>query len=216
MRPRREPGQRGERARHTRAHDRGLPADREHVAADRRQRRRSRPTSRDADEPREQERAARDQRDVLARDGEQVVEARRAKPRARAPRDSPSSSPRTMPGDHRTALAVRGRAPSNARAGPQPIGEAGDPAAVADDAPVRRRARRRARRGGAARCARRSRSPARAEARISPMSVENRALRRRAAGRKPERAPAREARGRGSGAPRPARAGRTATAAPAR
>ncbi len=138
LRPRREPGQRRERSRHTRAHDRGLPPDREHVAADRRQRGDLTDEPGQADEPRDGKRAAGDEHDVLARDGQQVVEARRAKPGAELVRQALVLA-EDDPGDHRTALAVNTGRHRARELGPQPICESGDPAAVADDAPARRR-----------------------------------------------------------------------------
>jgi len=73
----REPGQRAERTGHAGADDRGLSADREHVGADRSKRGELTHEPRYAQKPGENQRPARDVRNVLSGDGKQVVKARR-------------------------------------------------------------------------------------------------------------------------------------------
>lgn len=73
-RPRDEPRERRESARDPRAHDRRLPADREDVRDDRGDRERLADEAADAEQPREADDPDREISDVLAGDGEQVVE----------------------------------------------------------------------------------------------------------------------------------------------
>ena len=76
--PRADPGERRERSRDTCAHDGRLGADREHVGPDCCERAHLARHARDPEQPRHEEHAARDESDVLAGHGEQVVEPRGA------------------------------------------------------------------------------------------------------------------------------------------
>ncbi len=76
-RPGREPRQRGERAGDSGPNDRRLPADRQDIPTDRSESANLSGKTRQADEPGQEQGAARDERDVLAGDGKQVIQARR-------------------------------------------------------------------------------------------------------------------------------------------
>ena len=71
------PGEGSEPTSDSGANDRRLRPDSEHVRGDRHERADLARHTRDADQPCEEENAARNERDVLARDGEQVVQAGR-------------------------------------------------------------------------------------------------------------------------------------------
>ena len=134
-RPRDEPGERSEAAGDARSDDGRLPADREHVAGNRRDREQLGREPRDPEQPRKAQDAQSEKRDVLTRHGQQVVEPGRlevvpelvGEPFVLAQHD---------PRKHGSSLAVepdRDR-PRDVRA--QPIGDAADPSATTDDAPV--------------------------------------------------------------------------------
>ena len=77
--PAREPGNRHRRARDRSADHRGLRPDREHVRTDRGKRAEVTPGPADPEHDGEREHPAREQHDVLARDRQQVIEARAPK-----------------------------------------------------------------------------------------------------------------------------------------
>ena len=96
-RPRDEPGERGEHAGDSRADDRRLPADREHVRDDRGDRQHLAHVPRQPEQPAEPADPDHDEGDVLPGHGQQVSEPGGPEvcPRTRSGR--PSSSPRTTP-----------------------------------------------------------------------------------------------------------------------
>ncbi len=132
---REQPGKRREAACNTRAHDRRLPADREDVPRDRGDRHRLGGEPRDPEEPGQPEHAQRQEGDVLAGHGQEVVEAGGLEVVAQVVRQ-PLVLAQDDPGEHGVPLAFepgRDRA-CDVRA--QAIREAADAAAPADDPPV--------------------------------------------------------------------------------
>ena len=134
-RAREQPGERGEPARDPGANDRGLPADREHIRRDRREREYLGREPGDPEQPRQPEHAEREIGDVLPRYGQEVVQAGRLEVGAKLfgqplvlAEDDPRQDGAALP------VEPRGDRPRHVRA--EPVREASDPAAPADAAPV--------------------------------------------------------------------------------
>ena len=121
-----------EPARDTGPNDRRLRADGEHVRADRRERADLARHARDTEQPRDEQHAARDERDVLARDGEQVVEARGTE---RVPQVfvEPFVFAEHDPEQHGTPLAGDARRERGGDRSPEPVGDAAEASPATDD-----------------------------------------------------------------------------------
>ena len=156
-----QPGERGEAAGDAGADDRGLPADREHVAGDRRDRDHLGGEAWDAEQPRQPEDAERQEGDVLARDGEQVVEPGRLEVVAQLV-GQPLVLAEHDPGQHSVALPLERRGDRARDMRPEAIRQTHRCRRGGRRSANRARAGRRGRRGGRASRARRSRPPGRA------------------------------------------------------
>ena len=130
-----QPRERGQATGDPGAHDRGLPADREDVGADRADRGDLGRQPVDPQQPREPEHTDREERDVLPRDGQQVVEPGGLEVGAELVRE-PLVLAEHDSREHRAPLAAepRGDRARNVRA--EPVRDAADPAASAHDPPV--------------------------------------------------------------------------------
>ena len=113
-------------------HHRRLRADGEHVRADGRERPDLARHARDAEQPRDEQHAARDERDVLARDGEQVVEPRGTE---RVPQVfvEPFVLAEHDPEQHGTPLTGDTRRERGADRRPEPVSHAAEASAATDD-----------------------------------------------------------------------------------
>lgn len=134
-RPRGEPGERDECSGHAGAHDGRLRTDREHVPGDRRERTELAEPPWQAEQPRQGERAAGHQHDVLPGDGEQVVEPGRSEPlpeavgeRLLVPEDDALDNP--------AALAVQTRCDRSGQPAAESVGDAAKPTAPSDEPPA--------------------------------------------------------------------------------
>ena len=126
------PRERCEAARHAGPYHRRLRADGEHVRADRRERPDLPRHPRDAEQPCDEQHAAGDERDVLTRHGEQVVEPRGTE---RVPQVfvEPFVLAEHDPEQHGTPLAGDARRERGGDRSPEPVGNAAEPSAAADD-----------------------------------------------------------------------------------
>ncbi len=127
-----DPGERCERPSDTGADDRWLRADREDVGPDGCERSHLARHARDAEQPRHEQDSARDERDVLTRDGKQVIEAGRPK-RVAQRLVKPFVLPEHDPEQHRAPLAGDARCKRRADGGPQSVGHPAEAASATDD-----------------------------------------------------------------------------------
>src|SRR5436190_5010123 len=134
LRPRREPRQRDERAGDSCTDDRRLRSNRKHVPADRKQRRELTEPARNPEQPRNCERAAGDQDNVLPRHGQEVVEAR-------APKALPQLLGEALlvaeydALDHAPPFAVQSGSNRAGQDPAKPVGDSAETAAMTDELP---------------------------------------------------------------------------------
>ncbi len=121
-----------EPARDSGPYHRRLRADGEHVRADRRERPDLARHPRDTEQPGDEQHAARDERDVLTRDGEQVVEARGTE-RVTQVFVQPFVLPEHDPEQHGTPLAGDARRERGGDRSPEPVGDAAEASPATDD-----------------------------------------------------------------------------------
>ena len=133
--PRCQPGERREHARNRRPHDRRLRTHRERVGEDGGQGARFADEPRKAEQPRERERAARDQSHVLAGDGQQVIEPGGAEAVAQVVGQSLVFAENDAL-DHAAPLSAQAERGRPAEPQVQPVGESGRPSAASDRAPA--------------------------------------------------------------------------------
>ena len=131
--PCRQPGEDAQYSGDACSDDRRLRTDRDHVGADGGERAKLTRKARDAEEPCQQQRSAGDEGDVLARDGEEVIQPRRAKAFAQLLGEAAVGSEHD-PFDHRRALASNALGDAALEAATNPVRNPTKPAASADDA----------------------------------------------------------------------------------
>ena len=134
-RPRQEPGQRGEPACDTGPNHGRLPADREHVGGDRRDGDDLGGEPWDPQQPGEPEHAEREERDVLPRDGQEVIEPGRLEAVPELVRE-PLVLAEHDAREHRAPLPFEPRGDRARDMRTKSIGDAADAPAAADDPPV--------------------------------------------------------------------------------
>ncbi len=134
-RPREQPGERGQAAGDAGANDRRLPADSQHVAGDRGDRRHLAERPWDPEQPRQPEHAEREEGDVLPGHGQQVVEPGRLEVGAKLVGETLVLAQHD-PSQHRAPLPGQSGGDRLRDVQAKPVGDAGDAAAVSDDAPV--------------------------------------------------------------------------------
>ena len=132
---REEPRHRAERSGDRRSDDRRLRPHGEHVGGDRAERADLAEPARKAEQPREHDRARGDECHVLSGNREQVIEARGAEAVAQLLRERLLVAEDDA-FDHAAALAVKAGRDRRREPRAQPVGDAREPAAVADQPPA--------------------------------------------------------------------------------
>ncbi len=127
-----DPRERCKRSSDTRPHDGRLCADGKDVCAYGRECAHLARHARNPQQPRNEQHAARDESNVLARDGEQVVEARSAE-RVSQGAVEPFVLAEHDPEQHRTPLAGDARCKRRADGRPEPVGHPAEAASATDD-----------------------------------------------------------------------------------
>ena len=130
-----QPRERGQATGDPGADDGRLPADREDVGADRADRRDLGRQAVDPEQPGKAEHTDREERDVLPRDGQEVVEPGGLEVGTELVRE-PLVLAEHDSREHRASLASEPRGDRARNMRTEPVGDAADPAAPADDPPV--------------------------------------------------------------------------------
>jgi hypothetical protein len=134
-RTREQPRERREPAGHAGADDRGLPADRQHVAGDRRDHDQLGGEPRDPEQIRKPDHPEREKRDVLPRDGQEVVEAGGLEVVLELVRQALVLAEHDS-GQHRPPLAFEPRGDRARDMRTQPVGDPADADTTVNHAPV--------------------------------------------------------------------------------